>query len=112
MTASSTAQRRPAVTMPPWLWVWLAGYLVATMPQEISLLRFTITTYFGRESLLSHAGNGLITVERLSLIFDLLIYAVIVAGAVAAMFPHLRGRWVEWRFKLASDDRPIMTEMQ
>jgi hypothetical protein len=116
MTASSAAQSRSAVTartMPPWLWVWLAGYLLATMPQEISLLHFTTVTYFGHESVLPEVvGNGFVMVERLSLIFDLLIYAVIVAGAVAAMFPQLRGRWVEWRFKLASDDRPIMTEMQ
>jgi Peptidase family M48 len=116
MTASSTAQTRPAVTvrtLPPWLWVWLAGYLLAAMPQEISLLHSTIVTYFVHGGVLSEVvGNGSVMVERLSLIFDLLIYAVIVAGAVAAMFPHLRGRWVEWRFKLASDDRPIMTEMQ
>ena len=83
------------------------------MPQEISLLHFTIVTYFGHESALPGiAGPGLVTVERLSLIFDLVIYTVIVAGAVAALVPHLRGRWVEWRFKLASDDRPIMTDMQ
>jgi Zn-dependent protease with chaperone function len=116
MTASSAPQSRPTVlasTMPPWLWVWLGGFLLATMPQEISLLHFDIGTYFGHESvLLGIAGHGLITVERLSLIFDLVIYAVIVAGAVAALFPHLRGRWVEWRFRLASDDRPIMAEMQ
>jgi Peptidase family M48 len=115
MTASSAAQSRSAVTaptVPPWLWVWLAGYLLATMPQQISLLHFTIVTFFGHESVVLSQASGFVTVERLTLIFDLLIYAVIVAGAVAVMFPHLRGRWVEWRFKLASDDRPVMTEMQ
>lgn len=117
MTASSATRSRSAVTartMPPWLWVWLAGYLLATMPQEISLLHYTTVTYFGHESVVlsEGVGTGFVTVERLSLIFGLLIYAVIVAGAVAAMFPHLRGRWVEWRFKLASDDRSVMTEMQ
>ena len=117
MTAPGTAESRPALaglTMPPWLWVWLGGYLLAGMPAEISLLHFVIVTYFGHVSLpqATAAGQGLFTVERFSLIFDVLIYAVIVAGAVAAMFPHLRGRWVERRFKLASDDRPIMTEMQ
>jgi Zn-dependent protease with chaperone function len=117
MTAPSATRSGSAVTAPtapPWLWVWLAGYLLAAMPQEISLLHFTAVTYFGHESLLlsEAVGTGFVTVGRLSLIFDLLIYAVIVAGAVAAMFPHLRGRWVEWRFKLASDDRPVMTEMQ
>jgi hypothetical protein len=101
-----------AWTMPPWLWVWLAGYLLATMPQEIRLVHL-ILTYFGQDSALRGiAGKGLVTVERLALIFDLVIYAVIVAGAVAALLPRLRGRWVEWRFKLVSDDRPIVAEMQ
>lgn len=99
--------------MPPWLWVWLGGFLLATMPQEISLLHSASTTYFGYGSVLrGTASHGLDTVERLSLIFDLVIYAVIVAGAAAALLPRLRGRWVEWRFRLASDDRPIMAEMQ
>lgn len=45
--ASSATRSRLAITawtMPPWLWVWLGGYLLATMPQEISLLHFTIVT--------------------------------------------------------------------
>jgi Peptidase family M48 len=116
MTASSATRSRPTVTaraMPPWLWVWLAGYLLATMPLEISLLHFTIGTYFGHESALPQVtGDGFIAVERLSLAFDLMIYAVMVAGAASTLFPRLRGRWVEWRFKLAVDDRPVMAEMQ
>ena len=115
-TTFSAAQSRSAVaarSMPPWLWVWLIGYLLASMPQEISLLHSLIVTYFGHGSALSQAVcRGVVTVERLALIFDLLIYGVIVAGAAAAMFPHLRGRWVEWRFRLVSDDRPIMAEIQ
>lgn len=72
-----------------------------------------IVAYFGHESVsLQALGKGVVPVERLAIIFDLLIYAVIVAGAAAAMFPHLRGRWVEWRFRLTSDDRAIMTEIQ
>lgn len=114
--ASSATRSRLAITawtMPPWLWVWLGGYLLATMPQEISLLHFTIVTYFGHKSVLSGIPlHGLVTVERFSLVFDLLIYTVILGSAAAALFPHLRGRWVEWRFRLASDDRPIMAEMQ
>lgn len=56
--------------MPPWLWVWLGGYLLATMPQEISLLHFTIVTYFGHKSVLSRIPlHGLVTVEPFSLIF-------------------------------------------
>jgi Zn-dependent protease with chaperone function len=113
MTASAAARSRPAGTartMPPWLWVWLLGYLIAAMPQEIRLLHYTSVTYFGELS--GREGGGFVWVERLSLIFSLLIYVVILAGAVATMFPHLRGRWVEWRFRLAIDDRPIMAEMQ
>jgi hypothetical protein len=71
VTASRAAQRggtETAWTMPPWLWVWLGGYLLATMPQEISLQHFTIGTYFGHDSTLRGIGlNGLVTVERLSI---------------------------------------------
>jgi Zn-dependent protease with chaperone function len=113
VTASTAAQGRPAEaaqTMPPWLWVWLFGYLLATMPQQISLLHYTSATFFGE--LPRSEGGGLVWVERLSLIFSLLIYVVILSGAVAAMFPHLRGRWVERRFRLARDGRPVLAEMQ
>jgi Zn-dependent protease with chaperone function len=96
--------------MPPWLWAWLLGYLIAAMPLEISLLHYTSVTFFGE--LPGGEGGGLVWVERLSLLSDLLTYVVILTGAVATMFPHLRGRWVEWRFRLASDGRPIMAEMQ
>jgi Zn-dependent protease with chaperone function len=113
MTASTAARSRPAGaprTLPPWLWVWLLGYLIADMPLMISLLRYTSVTLFGE--LPGGEGGGLVWVLRLSLIFSMLIYVVILAGAVATMFPHLRGRWVERRFRLASDGRPIMAEMQ
>ena len=116
MTSVNTAQSRStaaARTTPPWLWAWLGGYLLASMPLEISLLHFLTVTYFGQGGTLSEvSGSGIVTVERLSLISSLLIYVVILSGAVAALFPHLRGRWVEWRFKLARDDRPVMAEMQ
>lgn len=115
MTLAGTAQGRSPVmarTTPPWLWVWLAGYLLGTLPLMISLLHFTITTYFGRESGPLTGSGGFITVERLALIFSMLIYAAMLSGALAALFPHARGRWVEWRFKLAGDDRPVMAEMQ
>ncbi len=113
MTAPAATQSRRsagAAALPPWLWVWLLGFLIAAMPYEISLLRSASVTLFG--GLRGGEGGGLVWVARLSLIFSVLIYAVILTGAAATMFPHLRGRWVEWRFRLASDSRPIMAEMQ
>lgn len=112
MASTATQSRRSAgaAALPPWLWVWLLGFLIATMPYEIGLLRSASVTLFG--GLPRGEGGGLVWVARLFLIFSLLIYAVILAGAAATMFPHLRGRWVEWRFRLASDGRPIMAEMQ
>ncbi len=114
MTGSGTAEGRPGPagrTLPPWLWAWLGGYLLASMPGQISLLRSVITTYFGHSHLAPQFA-GFFAVERLAIALSFLIYAVVVGGAVAAMLPRLRGRWVERRFKLASDDRAVMAEMQ
>jgi hypothetical protein len=114
MTGSGTAEHLPGPagrTLPPWLWVWLGGYLLASMPGQISLLRSVISTYFGHSNLAPQFA-GFFAVERLAIALSFLIYAVVVGGAVAAMLPRLRGRWVERRFKLVSDDRAVMAEMQ
>jgi len=116
MKASSTAERHSAslgLTMPPWLWVWLAGDLLASMPKQISEMHSDFVTYFSHVSFSTQVtGQGFVPVERFSVAFGALVYAVMVAGVVAVMFPHLRGRWVERRFKLATDTRDVITEMQ
>jgi Zn-dependent protease with chaperone function len=115
MTVSSTAESRPALTrltMPPWLWVWLAGYLLAGMPAAISGMYSGVVPFLGHLNSPPQVTDPSLTVESFSSIFGVLIYAPLAAGAVTVLFPHLRGRWVEWRFKLTWDDRRIMTEMQ
>lgn len=117
MTSSSATKSRPALaglTMPPWLWVWLASYLLAGMPAAISGMYSGVVPFFGHvNSPLQGSSDTALMVESFSSIFGALIYAPLVAGAVAVMVPHLRGRWVERRYKLlARDDRPIVIEMQ
>ena len=115
MTVSSTAESRPALTvltMPPWLWVWVAGYLLAGMPAAISGMYSGVVPFLGHLSSPLQVTDPSLTVESFSSIFGVLIYAPLAAGAVTVLFPHLRGRWVEWRFELTCDDRRIMTEMQ
>jgi hypothetical protein len=99
--------------MPPWLWLWLGGYLLADMPMQIARLRASIDSYSNpgvMPALLT--SHTTLTVQRLAGPLGVLPYAVVMVSVVALMFPHLRGRWVEWRFGLTSDDRPVMTEMQ
>lgn len=108
---------RPAAAdpmMPPWLWLWLGGYLLADMPMQIARLQAAFDSYSnpGVMPALLLTSHTTLTVQRLVGPLGVLPYAVVVASVVALMFPHLRGRWVEWRFGLTSDDRPIMTEMQ
>jgi Zn-dependent protease with chaperone function len=115
MTVPNTAESRLALTgltMPPWLWVWMGGYLLAGMPAAISGMYTGVVPFFGHMNSPPQATDPALTVAGFSSIFGVLIYAPLVAGAVTVMFPHLRGRWVEWRFKLACDDRGSMTEMQ
>jgi Zn-dependent protease with chaperone function len=101
LTASCAAQSRPALaelTLPPWLWVWLAGYLVPATPGEISAVTGFAWTWP--------------PVVLFSSVFGVLVYAMAAVGVLGVVFPQLRSRWVERRFKLSSDDRPVMTEMQ
>jgi hypothetical protein len=99
--------------MPPWLWLWLGGYLLADMPMQIARLRAAFDSYSNpgvMPALLT--SQTTLTVQRLAGPLGVLPYSVVVVSVIALMFPHLRGRWVEWRFGLTSDNRPIMTEMQ
>lgn len=116
MTKTGSAESRPALaelTLPPWLWAWLvAGLLLGLLPAQISRLPASLAVFFGPLSSSRYIDRGYVTTGRFFFIFALLIFGGIAAGAAAAMFPHLRGRWVERRFGLASDDRPVVAEMQ
>lgn len=99
--------------MPPWPWLWLVGYLLADMPMQIARLRAAFDSYSTpgvMPALLT--SHTTLTVQRLVGPLGVVPYAVVVVSVIALMFPHLRGRWVEWRLGLTSDDRPIMTEMR
>ena len=108
VTATNASAR---LTMPPWLWVWLAGYLLPGVYGEIGGIHSAIVTYFRPPGTSAPLPRGLATVGLLSAIFETLVNAMVAAGLVVVIFPQLRGRWVEWRFKLASDD-PALTDMQ
>lgn len=113
MTPATTSPglRLPTRATPPWLWVCLFG-VIASVPSEISYMRSASRLYFGDTLLLRIVNGEDVTVTRLSFVFSVLIYAIILAGAVSVLFPRLRGRWVERRFKLTSDDRVVLLEMQ
>jgi Zn-dependent protease with chaperone function len=100
----------PGLRTPPWLWVWLV-YLLAEVPAMISGL-FTGATVFSVNVPAQVGGTAFLTVMRMTIIFGWLVFAVLLAGMVPVAFPQLRGRWVERRFGLAGDDRPVVAEMQ
>ena len=114
-----TGQAGPALRggagqlMPPWLWVWLIGDLAVLIPGQISDERYQFAEYTGHGDIPGRLTAGI--PYKLLLLFGIiaaLTYVVLAAGAVAALFPQLRGRWVERRFRLARDDRDVITEMQ
>lgn len=112
----------PRLTMPPWLWVWLAGYLLPGIPGQIGGIHYAIATYFRPPGTSAPLPTGLATVELLSAIFEALVNALAAAGVVVVIFPQLRGSWVERRFNLVDPDdqrdvisdamREVIAEMQ
>ncbi len=99
--------------MPPWLWVWLIGDLAVLIPGQISDERYQFAEYTGHGDIAGRLTAGI--PYNLLFVFGViatLTYVILAAGAVAALFPHLRGRWVERRFRLAVDDRDVIVEMQ
>jgi len=99
--------------MPPWLWVWLIGDLAVLIPGQISDERYQFAEYTGHGDIPGRLTAGI--PYKLLFVFGIiaaLTYVILAAGAVAALFPHLRGRWVERRFRLAGDDRDVIAEMQ
>jgi Zn-dependent protease with chaperone function len=99
--------------MPPWLWVWLIGDVAILIPAEISDARYQIAEYTGHGDISARLTAG--TPYKLLLLFAVLAaltYAILALGAVAAVFPHIRGRWVESRRRLAESDDPVIAEIQ
>lgn len=113
MTAAARPSRLPQAGLrtPPWLWVWLV-YLLSKLPAMISDSSSGFTAGGGTSAPALPGGAGFAAVARLSLIFLVLVFAMLVAGMTVVAFPQLRGRWVERRFRLASDGRPVIAEMQ
>jgi Peptidase family M48 len=105
--------RAVAGPMLPWLWIWLIGDLAVLIPAEISDERYLFATYTGHGDISARLTAG--TPYKLLFLFAVLAgltYAVLAVGAVAALFPHLRGRWVERRFRLAASDQAVVADMQ
>jgi Zn-dependent protease with chaperone function len=114
VTAAASPQgRRPLARLrtPPWLWVWLV-YLLAELPPAITSFYPSLSEISGMRMPAALGGAGFIMVARLVSIFVGVLYVMLVAGLAAVVFPQLRGRRVERRFGLASDDRPVIAEMQ
>jgi hypothetical protein len=107
--------------MPPWLWLWLIGYLAVLIPAEVSNERRQIAAYTGHGDIAPQVTAGMpYTLLLLFTIVSGLTYAIFAAGVIATMFPHLRGRWVERRFGLygdaaagdAAEDRAVLAGMR
>ena len=105
--------REPRQLMPPWLWVWLISDVALLIPAEISDVRYQIAEYTGHGDVSPQLTAGV--PYKLLFLFALLAaltYAILALGAIAAVFPHIRGRWVESRHRLAGSNDAVIAEMQ
>jgi Zn-dependent protease with chaperone function len=99
--------------MPPWLWIYVLAYTFQGIPEYVSEFSYLISTYTGHGSISPQVtAQTSFTLLRILAVLAVMPVLVLGAGVVSYAFPHLRGRWVEQRFKLASDDRPVISEMQ
>jgi Zn-dependent protease with chaperone function len=103
-------------TIPPWLWVWLVGTVIPgffSVPTLLSQGREQSIMFFNRPGEPSPvSGQGLFVQLPLQWAFGVLLSTMITTGVVLVVLPRLRARWVEWRFKLVDDDRPVIAEMR
>ncbi len=110
--AAPARQASAARMLPPWLWVWLGADLLAGIPSNVSELRYQVTLYFGNSFATRTITTLPLTLLRLSALVAVVPLTLLATAAVATAFPRLRGAWVERRFGLVCDDRPVIAEMQ
>lgn len=114
MTTTTAAQRRscrPVLKTPPWLWVWLVFLLIGLL-RVISGIHTLTVAIGGVNAPAALGGAALTMVTRFEIIFGSLLFVIFAGGVVTVAFPQVRGRWVERRFMLLADDRPVIAEMQ
>jgi Zn-dependent protease with chaperone function len=98
---------------PPWLWLYVLGYVLQGIPEYVSELRYQIAEYTGHGGISPQVTAQMpFTLLRVFAIVAVMPPLLLAVGALACAFPHVRGRWVEWRLGLACDGRAVITEMQ
>jgi Zn-dependent protease with chaperone function len=102
----------PAGALPPWQWLWLALYLV-NVPALVEGWRQLVAVIAGADPLYPElVGTPSLTLFRLFSVVQLLPPLALFCGVVIAFLPWARAAWVQWRFGLRADDRPLVREMQ
>ncbi|MEV0400101.1 hypothetical protein [Actinoallomurus sp. NPDC050550] len=98
---------RPGVdtVAPPWIWMFFVGYLAIGVPDWIRTWHRQLADYRGHDSLA-------FTLLKVFAVVELLPVAFLAAGIAGVALPAVRGRWVERRFGLVPDDRPVIAEMR
>ncbi|MEV5750656.1 hypothetical protein AB0L00_22780 [Actinoallomurus sp. NPDC052308] len=98
---------------PPWIWLFLIGYLAIGVPDSIGAWHRQLADYSGHGSV-SPALTSLasFTLLKIFAAVELLPVAFLTAGVAGVALPAVRARWVERRSGLVPDDRPVMAEMR
>ncbi|MEV0587813.1 M48 family metalloprotease [Nonomuraea sp. NPDC050310] len=106
---SSPARRRPGWMSPPWLWLYLAGYLVVGLPELVA----EWVRRFGEYAALAQPASALLLLGSVSALLPALF---LLAGVVSLLFPAARGRYAErgrrGRGGLVVSDDPVVREVE
>ena len=105
MSPAPSGRRGPSPA-PPWLWFWLAVYLV-TLPGQVPRWR-ALGGHIHR--LVGNRSEGLLNALA---VLEAVPLLVVLVGVVTILFPWLRGAWVERRFRLAVPaPAPVLDEIR
>lgn len=98
---------------PPWIWLYLIGYLAIGVPGSIRTWRWRIAEYGGHgDTAPAITARPAFTLLKVFAMVEVLPLLFLVAGVAAIALPAVRARRVERTFELHPDDRPVIAEMR
>lgn len=107
-------KRHKAGVLPPWLWFWLVLYLIDLPKRMVALWQRSLQPIIFPQPLPgSMGGSAIASIQALPAIAEMLPAIMLLAGVVFLLFPKLRQKRIEERYKLEtiSTQSPILRDI-